>query len=70
MMLPTHAGASFTVERKPGFIPGVTEGRINDSQSWWSGIPEGARGGGPQTSPALSNCPHSTICPYGGQPPE
>ena len=53
------------VERKPGFIQGVT-------RAWHCRLPtvvvenpEGVRGGGPQTSPALS-----VICPYGGQPPE
>jgi hypothetical protein len=53
------------VERKPGFIPGVSRaGHIRLPNVVVESL-EGAHGGGPQTSPVLS-----TICPYGGQPPE
>jgi len=53
------------VERKPGFTPGVTRTGHNPLPSVVVESLEGAHGGGPQTSPVLS-----TICPYGGQPPE
>ena len=56
------------VERKPGFIPGVSKAGHTRLPSLVVENPEGAHGGGPQTSPVL--CPHSAICPYGGQPPE
>jgi len=53
------------VERKPGFIPGVSRtGHIQLPSVVVESL-EGAHGGGPQTSPVLSS-----ICPYGGQPPE
>jgi len=53
------------VERKPGFTPGVTSAGHTELPSAVVESLEGAHGGGPQTSPVLS-----TICPYGGQPPE
>ncbi len=53
------------VERKPGFIPGVSRAGHTQLPSVVVGSLEGAHGGGPQTSPVPS-----TICPYGGQPPE
>jgi hypothetical protein len=53
------------VEREPGFIPGVSRAGHIQLPSVVVESLEGAHGGGPQTSPVLS-----TICPYGGQPPE
>jgi hypothetical protein len=53
------------VEREPGFIPGVSGAGHIQLPSVVVESLEGAHGGGPQTSPVLS-----TICPYGGQPPE
>ena len=53
------------VERKPGFTPGVTKPGHSQLPSLVVESLEGVRGGGPQTSPAPSS-----ICPYGGQPPE
>ncbi len=53
------------VERKPGFIPGVSRAGHTQRPSAVVESLEGDHGGGPQTSPVLA-----TICPYGGQPPE
>ena len=61
----TNQIARSEVERKPGFMPGVTQASQPRLLIVVVECPEGARGGGRQTSPALSS-----MCPYGGQPPE
>jgi len=61
----TYRVARSAVEGKPGFMPGVTHAGHQRLLIVVVECPGGSRGGGPQTSPALSS-----ICPYGGQPPE